>query len=109
MNSKFVFVADAGANEIVKLRRSDGAVLDRSTVNLHRPQGVAVAPNGHVWVADSKANSIVHLNAKLRLAQRYRPTGKKALDLPHTLAVSPNGNLLYVADTYNNRVLRFRI
>ncbi len=109
VNNKFIFVADAGADEIVKLDRTTGAVLDHSSVNLHGAQGVAVAPNGHVWVADTNANTIVHLRANLSLVERYKPRGSKALDLPHTLAVSPDGDWLFVADTFNNRVLRFEI
>ena len=30
-------------------------------------------------------------------------------DLPHSLAVSPSGSTLFVADTYNNRVQEFNI
>jgi sugar lactone lactonase YvrE len=41
--------------------------------------------------------------------ESHKPRKGKALDLPHSLAVSPSGDWLFVADTYNNRVLRFRI
>ncbi len=84
VNNKFIFVADAGANEIVKLDRTTGAVLAHSSVNLHGAQGVAVARNGHVWVADTNANTIVHLRANLNLVQRYKPRGNKALEFSRT-------------------------
>jgi DNA-binding beta-propeller fold protein YncE len=109
VTGRFIYVADAGSNDIVKLRRSDGFEVRRTSIRLHGPQGVDVAPNGHVWVADTNANRIVHLNRGLGLVETHKPRKGKALDLPHTLAVSPNGNWLFVADTFNNRVLRFRI
>jgi sugar lactone lactonase YvrE len=83
------------------------------------PQGVAVDRNGDVWVSDPFASRVLEftppfsngMNASLVLGQpdfttSNRTTSANGLRYPGGLAFDPNGNL-WVADTYNNRVLQY--
>ncbi|MEO8430930.1 MAG: DUF2298 domain-containing protein [Acidobacteriota bacterium] len=76
-----------------------------SAKELYGPRGVAVAPDGRVWVADTGNNRLVLYDAALAGG---RPVGKKGkgageFDNPVGIAVGPSGRL-YVADTNNRRV-----
>src|SRR3984885_3744711 len=64
------------------------------------PQGIAVAPNGTVYVADTMNNQIVMLNPNLpgNLSSAVVPTG--TLNLPQGLAVDAAGDL-FIGDFPN--------
>jgi tripartite motif-containing protein 71 len=103
-----VFVADSGNNRVQKLSLT-GAPLASYGTGLAEPQGLEVAPDGSVWVADTKNSRLVHLSENLvNLGDGFgsRGTGNNQFFEPHDLAFG-NGRL-YVADTYNNRVQVFR-
>jgi predicted membrane-bound mannosyltransferase/DNA-binding beta-propeller fold protein YncE len=78
------------------------------------PRSLAVAPDGTIYVADSRNNRIQHLNAKgefinswgrfADVAQGDAPGG--TFNEPWGIAVAPNGNV-YVVDTWNYRVQKF--
>ena len=59
-----VFVADTGNNRVQKLSLA-GAQQATYATGLAGPQGLDVAPDGTVWVADTKNNRLVHLSADL--------------------------------------------
>jgi serine/threonine-protein kinase len=105
VSTRFVFVANTGASEIRKYDRASGDLL-KTYGGVRRPQGVAVAPDGSVWVADSGRGRVVHLSAGLVLREKL---ATPKLTLPHTLAVNGRGTRLYVADTFANRVRVYRI
>jgi sugar lactone lactonase YvrE len=112
-----MYIADTGNNRIVELDLSGNYVASYS--GLDAPQGVALAPDGSIWVAntgtgstDSNGNNIIHLSSSLNLLGGGfggPGTGNMQFDQPHSLAASPDGTTLFVADTYNNRVQEFSI
>ncbi len=112
-----MYIADTGNNRVVELNLSGNYVA--SYAGLDAPQGVGLAPDGSIWVAntgtgstDTNGNAIVHLTSSLNLLSGGfggPGTGDLQFNQPHSLAVSPDGTTLFVADTYNNRVQEFSI
>jgi DNA-binding beta-propeller fold protein YncE len=112
-----MYVADTGNNRVVEVDMSGNIVAVYA--GLDAPQGIALSPDGTLWVADTGTsatdtlgNQIVHLSSTLtNLNDGFGGpgTGSMQFDLPHSLAVSPSGSTLFVADTYNNRVQEFNI
>ena len=104
-----VYVADTRNNRIEELTLAGQWVATFST-GLNQPQGVALAPDGSLWVADSMNNRIVHLSSTLTdLGNGFGGSGSGSLNFndPHSLAV--HGSVLFVADTFNNRVQEFTL
>ena len=65
--------------------------------------------NSHVYVSDGYANNrILEYDADGRKLREWgaRGTGPGQFDLPHAIAVAPNGNL-YIADRENGRIQWF--
>jgi DNA-binding beta-propeller fold protein YncE len=123
-NGSAVYVADTGNNRIVETDDSGNIIAASSpTLGLNGPQGITLAPDGTLWVADTLNDRVVHLSASLQnLADGFGTCGSTTppppawavcgnaigdLYLPHSLAIS--GSTLFVADTFNNRVLEYNI
>lgn len=109
VSSTNMYVADTGNNRIEELTLAGAYVASFST-GLSSPQGVALAPDGTLWVADTGNDEIVHLSAHLiNLGDTFGGLGSGNLQFfaPHSLAV--HGSTLFVADTYNNRIQEFNI
>lgn len=76
------------------------------------PDGIAVAPDGTVWVADRDRNRIQHFSARGRylpfrpFRSRHRSAAPGRFDLPYDVAVAPSGRM-FVADTHNHRIQVF--
>ncbi len=82
------------------------------------PRGLSVAPDGSLYVADSRNNRIEHFDATGNILQTFGqtspgcpyasvPPSNVALGTfcePWGVAVSPDGQWIYVADTWNHRV-----
>lgn len=78
------------------------------------PRGIALAPDGTLYVADSRNHRIQHLTAGgevlqvwgsfADLAQGEAPGG--TFNEPWSVAVDSKGNV-YVADTWNHRIQKF--
>jgi predicted membrane-bound mannosyltransferase/DNA-binding beta-propeller fold protein YncE len=78
------------------------------------PRGVAVAPDGSLYVADSMNNRVEHFDAQGNLIKAWgsfadvqqssAPGG--TFNEPWGVAVGPDGSV-YVADTWNHRVQKF--
>jgi DNA-binding beta-propeller fold protein YncE len=80
------------------------------SANLHQPQGVAVDPDtGNVWVADTSFNRVVEFTdtGAFVLAFGRAGAGPGQFNKPTHIAV--DGGLLYVADTWNDRVQVFSL
>ena len=98
---------------------SDGRAT--SAQGLGYADGVAVSGDGRLWVADSANNRVLRFNAAAGkpngaaadgvLGQgnftTTRPITAALLEAPRGVAVDPTTGKLFVADTNNNRVLRF--
>jgi tripartite motif-containing protein 71 len=103
------YVADTGNNRIDEVDMNGNLVAVFRT-GLNGPQGIALAPDGSVWVANTVADQVVQLSSTLstELTVFGTPgTGSTSFNLPHSLAVS--GSTLFVADTYNSRIQEFRL
>ena len=100
-----VYVADTGNDRVQKLAL-DGTPQASYTTGLDGPEGVEIAPDGSVWVADTQHSRLVHLSADLGtdLGDGFGSlgTGDTQFFNPHDLAFG--NDKMYVADTYNNRV-----
>lgn len=109
VSSTNVYVADTGNNRIQELTLT-GSFVASYAIGLSAPGGLALAPDGTLWVADTGNSDIVHLSASLvNLGDGFGSLGSGNLQFfaPHSLAVY--GATLFVADTYNNRIQEFNI
>ncbi len=78
------------------------------------PRGLAIAPDGTLYVTDTEAHQVIHLSAEGEILQRWgsfadilageAPAG--TFNQPWGVAVGPDGNV-YVADTWNHRIQKF--
>jgi tripartite motif-containing protein 71 len=98
-----VYVADTWNGRVQHLTTS-GQFRDTAADGFYGPRGVAVAPDGTVWVADSGNNRL----AILRAGQPVRYVGKAGsgadgLSSPVGVAVGASGRV-YVADIGNHRI-----
>jgi DNA-binding beta-propeller fold protein YncE len=103
------YVADTGNNRVDEVSMS-GDLVAVFTTGLNGPEGIALSPDGTIWVANTQSDQVVQLSANLssELTSFGSPgSGNDNFNLPHSLAVS--GNTLFVADTYNNRIQEFTL
>ena len=106
VSSDAVYIADTGNNRIMKLAL-DGSFLAQFS-GVTAPEGVALAADGSLWIADSGMHRVLHLTAGMAdLGDTFGSQGSGDLQFfqPHSLAV--HGSTLYVADTYNHRIQVF--
>lgn len=114
-----LYVADAGNNRIVKLNPQGELLATWGTLGTEgspgapqftEPWGVAVAPDGSVYVADTWNHRIQHLSADGEVLATFGSNGQ-SLDLtqfwgPRDVAVDDQGRV-FVVDTGNKRVVVF--
>ncbi len=78
------------------------------------PRGVALAPDGSLYVSDIGANRIFHFDSQGNLlgswgqpgASEASPAPPGTFNEPWGIAVGPDGSV-YVADTWNHRIQKF--
>jgi len=100
--------------------QNTGGISDHS---LSTPAGVALDAQDDVYIADAGNSRVLEFDAPLtnntsadrvfgqadfmhNLANQGGPVGAQTLSNPGGVAIDPQGNL-YVADTFNNRVLEY--
>jgi len=71
----------------------------------NQPRGVAVAPNGSVWVVDFNNNRVEEFNANNEFVGQFgsKGAGNGQFNEPKGIATDPMGNV-WVTDNTNNRV-----
>jgi tripartite motif-containing protein 71 len=76
---------------------------------LHSVGGIAVAPNGDVFVVDERQARVLRFSSEGAYLEAFGRfgTGRGQFRSPHALAADRRGNL-YVADTSNDRIQKFR-
>ena len=120
-----VYVADSVNQRVVRLRASDGAVLDVlvptttsaagvTTKVLHQVEGIAVDPrSGSIWLSDTSFNRLVQLDRAGTLKGTFGKAGALhgQFNSPTHLSVlsTATSTALYVTDTWNDRVEVFDI
>jgi DNA-binding beta-propeller fold protein YncE len=110
-----ILVADTANSRIVSLDRATGARLEilpiargTSPGQIVAPEDVAVDAAGHVWIADTLNHRVERFEADgsysgIVLGGPGLGAGMYGFARPCGLAFGPDG-LLYVADTYNDRI-----
>ncbi len=86
-----------------------------SSGQFNAPHGIAIAPDGTLYVADTNNNRIQHFSASGQFINSWgtfaditvgdAPIG--TFNQPWAVAVSPDGKFIYVADTWNHRIQKF--
>jgi DNA-binding beta-propeller fold protein YncE len=83
----------------------DGSLLGSfGSTTLHSPEGVAVEPNGSVWVADSNANRLVEFDATGAVLQTFGSIGSGHGQFNDPTHLEVVAGRLYVCDTFSDRV-----
>ena len=98
-----VFVADTW-NGRVQHYSTGGEFKDTTVVQLYGPRGIAVAPDGTVWVTDTGNSRVV--SVRVGEAPRFLGrvgAGPQEFASPLGIATAPSGNV-YVADIGNHRI-----
>jgi len=117
-----VYVADSGNCRIQKFTASGAFVTKRGTpgsgdgqlgfvqdqIKFSDPSGVAVAPDGSVYVADYSNHRIQKFTASGAFLTKWGRfgSGDGQFDMPRRVAVAPDGSV-YVADSGNDRIQKF--
>ena len=99
-----VYVADTWNGRVLRFSLS-GEPKGRAPGDFYGPRGIAAAPDGKVWVADTGNGRVVVLESDLTNPKYLGKAGAGPEELasPVGIAAGPSGRV-YVADTGNRRV-----
>ncbi|MFO7945795.1 MAG: hypothetical protein R6V19_03135, partial [Armatimonadota bacterium] len=109
-----IYASDHSQHRILKFDSSGtyvggwGAPGDAPEQFQH-PRGIDVDSNGDVYVADSVGNRVQKFDSDGNFITEFGEmgTGDGQFKFPTDVAVTPDGNSVYVCDTLNHRVQKF--
>ena len=105
-----VYKFDAGGKVLLTLGKKGMAGDNASQELFNRPNAVAIATNGDIYVSDGYNNSrVVHFNKEgkfIRIIGGTKGAEPGQLQLPHGVVVDSQGRIL-VADSDNKRITVF--
>jgi DNA-binding beta-propeller fold protein YncE len=92
-------------------------VKGASDGQFNTPHGISISPDGTLFVADTNNNRIQHFSANGQFLDSWGSFGDSTsgsaplgtLNQPWSVAVSPDGKYIYVADTWNHRIQKFTV
>jgi DNA-binding beta-propeller fold protein YncE len=111
-----IIVADPDMNDLSRrLRRfneNGGLISEIGRNALTEPTGVGIDADGNIWVVDNVGDGEVFLYDEDGVFEAsWTPSGNGELDNPQGIAVfeddDDNATYVYIADTGNNRVVKF--
>ena len=109
-NAHVVYKFDAGGKVLLTLGKKGMAGDNASQELFNRPNAVAIATNGDIYVSDGYNNSrVVHFNKEgkfIRIIGGTKGAEPGQLQLPHGVVVDSQGRIL-VADSDNKRIAVF--
>lgn len=82
--------------------------LTISEIGLNNPKGIASAPDGSIYVADTGNHRILHVSSEGTILGQWGSEGIEIgqFNQPWDVAVDQGGNV-YVTDTWNHRIQKF--
>jgi hypothetical protein len=108
-----VLVNDA-LNYKIRVFDSDGQLISSfgeegdGPGSFARPKGIAVDSDGHVYVVDNIFDNIQIFDAQGRLLLVIGTTGQEIGQFWSPAGIDIANNIIYIADTFNNRIQMFR-
>jgi DNA-binding beta-propeller fold protein YncE len=105
-----LYVADPGARGVHRFDRPAGKyrlLREKGDAGLPSPVGLAVGPNGDVYVTDSVLGAVFLLKPGADFATRLNLTG--TLRQPTGIAFDPAAKQLFVSDTYAHDIKVFAL
>jgi DNA-binding beta-propeller fold protein YncE len=113
-NRTFVYIARTAASMVYKfeyVNNSANGLKFKGRVGsfggdsrqFRNPAALAADKCGNLWVSDTENDRIQKLDKDLN----FRSSFTAGLDGPAGIALNSNGTAMYVADTLNNRVVKF--
>jgi DNA-binding beta-propeller fold protein YncE len=108
---KLVYVCDSQNDRIVIFDTTGNLVNSIDSLGLDKPWDICFDNNNNLYIADVYNNRVIELDPWHNKLLTFGIHGQEAgqFKLPQGLAVSPDGKYLYVADTHNDRLQRFKM
>ncbi len=113
---EFIYLAVAYLNQVYKYNTSTGELVDtwgdpeQGPGEFYQPQGIAVDPDGNVYVADTGNQRILKLDSDGQLIVEWGGSGAGEGEFNEPLGITiDNADHLFVTDSGNNRVQVFNL
>lgn len=106
VNAGFLYVANSGANAILKFPTSGGAASTFSSSGLNGPYGIAFDGAGDLLVANYSGSTVQKLNGGTGLPIAPFPVTSPNMNGPFSVVVDGTGNF-YATSHNNNTIQKF--